>query len=144
MIGRLQSGLAITLLTASRLAADGDGGLEDPSLLYAYFVCSIYAEMAGQDANASFYLERGQAAGHRFFREHGTSEPPDREKNDIPVAVLWNMQGQSIDFTLKKISATAKNHVTEDFGTYPTDDAGEMLAYLELVDRNCDLLRGHE
>ncbi|MGX9352683.1 hypothetical protein ACS3QZ_15920 [Shimia sp. W99] len=118
--------------------------VEDARLTYAYFTCSVFAGMAAKKEKEQHYLELGMAAGRRFFKAKENGLVSESIAKRLPVAVSWNMDEGSTDFSLGKIYSTANQSVRDDFGPFPTDAAGRMLAYTEMVARNCDLLRGDE
>ena len=131
---------AVFIVQFSALAAE-TSDKEKASLMYAYFACSIYAEMAGEDSKAKHFFDTALANGRAFFSAYGTEPMSGESRKDIPVAVLWSMSGKTIDFTIGQVFSTAERSVSEDFGAWPSDDAGRMLASVEMLKRNCDLLR---
>lgn len=130
-------------------AADGD-------LAWAAFVCSAYSDMAGQPAKETARLfSLGYDSGKRFFEATLRKQiSEDEVRNSVPLILLWNAQGPTVDFRLGRIYAVSlneafikvvkkdKNGLDLPVGEWRMDkELRKSIAESEYRNQNCALLK---
>jgi hypothetical protein len=115
--------------------------------LWSAFTCGMFAGMSDNEKEQRRLFELGLKAGREFIKalENGDI-PAEVSKKEVPVGVLWNLEGPSADFIIGRIYQDATKYaldkLKDEKGNYLLDDSiKKMRAQNEYLAGNCSLVR---
>jgi hypothetical protein len=108
-------------------ASQSNATAVDGLLAWSAFECSTYSEMSGEPTKETerlFLL--GYEAGRRFFDAVLKKEISEAEvQSKVPIGLLWNAQGPTVDFRLGRIYAVSTQEAYDKVVKH--DDLGSDL-----------------
>ena len=115
------------------------------SEVWSAFECSAWASVLDDSDEANrlflFGYEQGQTFLAAFVAGKITEEHIDQE---IPIAILWNLQGPSEEFVLGKIYSYSQDSALEDVfttgGDYNSEEMQQIIAGNHYRKGNCQFI----
>lgn len=149
-------GVLLSVTTTTGEARQAKATVSDGLLAWSAFECSTYADIAGErpkEHERLFLL--GYESGKRFLEAVLRSEIPEKEvRSTVPMGLLGNAQGPTVDFRLGRIYAVSTQEAYDKVVKH--DDVGldlpvakwrmdkelqKSIAANEYRKQNCALLK---
>lgn len=137
--------MLIFAISGQALADASTEAAQSGKMAWSGFECSVLASMIGRQDDAKWLFEFAMEQGTRFVDAVKAGEVSKEDMDaEVPMAVLWVLEGPSTDFVLGRMYESASDYASDKLrnedNSIAQNDVRETRAENRYHERNCALL----